>query len=275
MLGAIQSPFTSAIVAGATLALCGALAPTAAAQTFQLEYGGRAYGVVPLGRAEIEVSVDSDSYEITAGLASSGLVDLFERTRLTASAFGVMQAGTPAWETYALDHHYSGKHRRVFLNRTAEGVEAVISPTYRVWGDPPATAAQQAASRDPLSSLMALGAHVGANRRCDGVFPTFDGRFHYRLSLSGGRVARFREGGYDGPALRCTLRFEPVAGYERDEGGDGGTPARGEIWFALLDDSAFAPPLRVTAPLPLGGASISLLSWRRPEVVVGQPAAAP
>lgn len=258
-----------ALSACALSAISGA-AP-ARAETFQLSYEGRAYGLLPLGRASLEFSFDADQYTVTGTIASGGLIELFERTRLTAHAFGRMEAGHPVWENYSLNHAYSRKHRRVFMRHTGAAVETQITPTYRVWGDPPASAAQQRASRDPLSSMMAMAAHVGRTRACEGVYPTFDGRFHYHLVLSGGRQDTLRADGFDGPVLRCTLRFVPVAGYEPDrDGGESRIPV-GDMWFALLDDTNFAPPLRVAAPLPLGQVTISLASWRRPIVQVGRP----
>ena len=126
-------------------------------------------------------------------------------------------------------------------------VPAQIPPDYRLWGGPPANDAQRRRSRDPLSSLIAMAIDVGLNRRCTGAYPTFDGRFHYLLELSGGEVDQFEGGGYEGQVLKCRLSYVAVAGYECFDSGRRRIP-HGAVWFPLAEDSRFAPPVRISTP---------------------------
>jgi len=194
----------------------------ARADTYLLEFEGRAYGVLGLGRATVRIDYGDHLYTVSASLRSAGLLAFFERTTLNASAFGDVVEGMPSWRSYVLDHAYSAKRRQIRLTRHPDRVEAFIAPIYRLWGDPPASARQQLDSQDPLSSFVALGAAVGRSRTCSGAFPIFDGRFHYRLELSGGWVTRFDDGGFEGQVLRCELAYVPVAGFEADDGGGRG-----------------------------------------------------
>ena len=241
---------------------------SARADVYLLDFEGRAYGLLGLGRATVRIDYGDSGYTVSASLRSAGLLALFERTTLNASALGDLVEGMPAWRSYVLDHAYSAKRRQIRLTRHTDRVEAFIEPTYRVWGDPPASASQQLASRDPLSTFVALGAAVGQSRACAGSFPTFDGRFHYRLELSGGRVTRFDDGGFEGQVLRCDLAYVPVAGFEADDGGRDGRIPRGQIWFALVEGDRFAPPVRVSSPLPLGEVAIVLRQLRRGSVAL-------
>lgn len=257
----------------ALLVWCGVLAavwlvPVARADLYEMDYEGRAYGVLGLGRVTVSVNYRSDSYAISAALRSGGLFALFERTTLNASAFGALVDGMPQWRSYVLDHAYSAKRRQIRMTRTTDSVETWIEPNYRLWGDPPTTPAQQLASRDPLSSFLAMGVAVGTARQCAGTFPTFDGRFHYQLELSGGRVTRFDDGGFEGQVLRCRLRYIPVAGFERDDGGRAGRVPSGEMWFALIEGDTFAPPVRVSTGLPLGEVALVLRELRRTALVI-------
>jgi hypothetical protein len=251
-------------MAAAVAALISAFGAQAEADSYFLEYEGRAYGVFGLGRVAVTINLGAERYQANVRLRSAGLLALFERTTLNATSVGAVSAGLPQSISYVLDHAYSAKRRQIRMSWRTDGVNAVIEPTYRLWGDPPASAQQQATSRDPLSSFIALGASVGQSRRCAGAFPTFDGRFHYRLELSGGRVRRFDDGGFEGQVLRCDFAYVPVAGFERDDGGGEGRIPRGEMWFALIDDDpSFAPPVRVSSPLPLGEVAIVLRQFRR------------
>ena len=245
-----------------------AFATPAAADRFALEYDGAALGLVPLGRINVDATVTPRGYRITTRIRSSGLMNLFERTDLTATAAGRIDESGVSWRRYELDHRYSRKHRIISMRAGADGaVVAEITPNYRLWGEPPTSEAQQRISRDPLSTMMAMAVDVAMNRRCAGAYPTFDGRFHYLMELSGGRFDDYDGGGYAGEILKCDLAYIAVAGFEASDRGRQRIP-EGEVWFALAEQSHFAPPVRIETPLSAGGAVVRLTSWLRAEVEV-------
>lgn len=240
-----------------------ACAGPASADRFALRYEGYALGLLRIGDISIDVDVSEDTYAISTNLQSRGMLNWFERTNLQAQSAGLIENGIVRWQSYDLDHHYSRKHRQIALRAGEAGaIEARIEPNFSSWGNPPTTDEQRALSRDPLSSVVAMAIDVGQSRRCEGRYPTFDGRFHYVLELSGGDIDRFRGGGYEGEVLKCTLRYRAVAGFERRDAGRRRVP-RGQIWFALAPDSRFAPPVRINLPLSAGGASVRLSSFNR------------
>ncbi len=248
-------------------ALLGFAAP-AAADRFALHYDGVGLGFVPLGGIILDADVTEDSYEISAMLQSRGLLNLFERTNIEASASGRVEHGAVRWQRYQLDHRYSRKRRVVDMAPGEGGVLAAhIEPNYRTWGHPPANAEQIRIARDPLSSLVAMAIDVGQSRRCAGAYPTFDGRFYYLLELAGGDIDAFDDAGYKGEALKCALAYIAVAGFEAGDAGRRRIP-HGQIWFALMPDTSFAPPLRISTPLSAGGAVIRLSRFRRARVGV-------
>lgn len=257
------------------LAFC-ALASPAAADRFSLSYEGLGLRVAHLGTIQVDADVSEDSYQVSARLRSGGLLNLFERTNLTARAAGeISPSGAVLWRRYDLDHHYSEKHRTIALRMDETGaLSRAIEPNYRLWGDPPASQAQIRRSRDPLSTLIAMAIDVGRSRRCAGAYPTFDGRFHYLLELAGGRVTEFSGGGYEGDVLRCSLSYVAVSGFEARDAGRRRIP-HGQVWFALEPDSTFAPPVRITTPLAAGAATIRLTEYRRARVDVQITEAAP
>jgi hypothetical protein len=257
------------------LATLFATAAPAAADRFWLSYDGAGLGLVPLGGIEVDADVDEQRYTVTATLQSRGLLNLFERTHLVATSQGVIESGDVRWRQYDLDHRYSRKRR--VINMTvgdAGAINAAITPNYRLWGEPPASDEQRRRSRDPLSTMVAMAVDVGQSRRCSGVYPTFDGRFHYLMELSGGEIDQFDDAGYDGEVLKCALAYIAVAGYEPRDAGRRRIP-HGEAWFALMPDTDFAPPVRISTPLSAGGAVIRLASFRRARVDVQLTATAP
>ncbi|MBL8551837.1 MAG: DUF3108 domain-containing protein [Hyphomonadaceae bacterium] len=246
-------------------------APAAHAERYSLEFRGAVFGILPLGDVKLDIDADTSSYRVSAQLESSGLLDLFERTNLVAEANGGLDAAAGVnWFSYALDHHYSRKHRTIQMRNTPDGVAADIAPNYPVWGEPPASDDQKRQARDPLSSLMAMSAAVARTRTCANDYLTFDGRFLYRLELRGGEMRRFEEAGYDGEALRCRLRYVPVAGFEPRDGGRRNRIPEGEIWFALPPGATIAPPVRALSPLAVGRAGLTLTRFTQPRIEIAQ-----
>jgi hypothetical protein len=256
-----------------TLSLLLALAAPVHADRFSLTYDGLGLGLVPLGAVTLDADVSSDSYAVSATLRSRGLLNLFERTNIQASASGAIQNGGVYWRRYDLDHSYSHKRRIIGMQVDEAGVVvSQIEPNYRLWGEPPASAEQRRRSRDPLSTIIAMAIDVGQTRRCAGAYPTFDGRFHYLLELAGGEVDDYDRAGYEGDVLKCSLAYIAVSGFEARDAGRRRIP-HGEVWFALMPDTTFAPPVRISTPLSAGGATIRLASYRRARVEVEYTAA--
>jgi Protein of unknown function (DUF3108) len=244
------------------------LATPASADRFALTYNGYGLGFVPVGGVTVDADVSEDSYEISATLQSRGIFNLFERTNIQANSSGLIQDGFVRWQRYALDHHYSRKRRTINMQADAAGaISSQIEPIYRTWGDPAATEEQRRSSRDPLSNVVAMAIDVGRSRRCEGTYPTFDGRFHYLLQLTGGDIDTYEGGSYEGDVLKCSLAYIAVSGFNPRDAGRRRIP-EGQIWFALMPDSTFAPPVRISTPLSAGGATIRLASFRRASVDV-------
>ena len=243
-------------------------ATPASADRFALTYDGFGLGFVPVGGVTVDADIAEDSYDISATVQSRGILNLFERTNIQASASGLIQNGAVRWQRYDLDHHYSRKHRTISMQTDETGsVTSQIEPIYRTWGEPPATEEERRASRDPLSNVVAMAIDVGRSRTCEGTYPTFDGRFHYLLQLGGGDIDDFDGGGYEGEVLKCSLAYIAVSGFNPRDSGRRRIP-QGQVWFALMPDTTFAPPVRISTPLSAGGATIRLASFRRARVDV-------
>jgi hypothetical protein len=236
----------------------------ARAETYRLNYEVAVLGVVVLGSANYEVTSTPTRYAVRANVRTSGLARLFDQTEINVSTIGAVSQAGLTWSRYDISHAYAGKFRRTRMTREAGVVSTEIAPTYRDWGSPPATAAHQRASDDPLSGLFALGRQVGAARNCRGSVLVFDGRQHYRLAVSGGAQAAFNGGGYRGASITCQFRYEPIAGFDMTADERARIPT-GQATFALVEGSDFAPPLRLSVPTPLGAAVVDVRGFERSE----------
>lgn len=234
---------------------------SARAETYRLNYEAAVLGVVVLGAASYEVAATPTSYAARASVRTSGLARLFDQTELTATSMGAISGGAIGWARYDISHAYANKFRRIQMRRSAGAVRAESSPSYRDMGRPPASAAQQAGSYDPVTALFALGRQIGFARACSGSVLVFDGRQHYRLAVSARSQGQFNGGGYNGPALNCLFRYEPIAGF--GPGLDRSHIPVADAWFAMPSASGFAAPLRLTVPTPLGAAQLDLRGYER------------
>jgi hypothetical protein len=239
-----------------------AAAPQARAERIVLDYAGAAWGLIGVGGAHLDVQFDDNDYAAAVRIRTGGIAALFLHTQIDASSAGAVDRGRVEWRRYNLDHMYDGVHRFISMRPTATSVSADINPTYPEWGTPPTTDQQKTQARDPVSSLIAMAADVGATHTCQGDYMTFDGRWLYRLEVRDGESQYLDRGPYRGWAMRCRVRYFPVAGFAPDDQGYRDPPPPGHVWFALLDGKRFAPPVRATMPLPLGTAQLNLRSWR-------------
>lgn len=243
------------------LAVSFSLVSTAHAETYRLNYEAAVLGVVVLGEASYEVTSTPTRYAVRANIRTSGAARIFDQTEITATAAGEVSGGAINWARYDISHAYSGKFRRTQLVRGASGVTATINPAYRDLGAPAASDAQRRGSYDPLTGVFALGRQVGVNRACRGSVLVFDGRSHYRLAVAPRAETTFNGGGYNGPALHCDFRYEPISGFSSNFN-RANVPAA-QAWFALPTQPGFAAPLRITVPTPVGAAQLDIRSYQR------------
>ena len=245
----------------ATVVMCCFFGAPAHAETYRMSYQAVVLGVVELGTAEYEVADTPTSYNVRATLRTSGLARLFDQTDITASANGLHVGDALSWSRYNLNHSYNQKRRQIQLQRSSREVSGAITPRYSDLGVPPATAEQQSGSFDPLSGVFALGRRVGLAHACEGSVLVFDGRQHYRLSVSHRANGTYNGGGYEGPAISCHLHYTPISGFSRDFDRSGVPVA--QIWFAMPAQPGFAAPLQLIVPTPLGEGQLNLASYQR------------
>jgi hypothetical protein len=78
------------------------------------------------------------------------------------------------------------------------------------------------------------------------------------MTLSPRSTGTYKGGGYEGKAIVCHLKYEPVAGFKPMTAEDRQNIPVGEIWFAEPGASGFAAPVRIEIPTPLGPARLDI-----------------
>ena len=234
----------------------------ARAETYRLQYEAAVLGVVVLGTASYEVTANATRYGVRGRLQTSGAARIFDQTTVDATTSGAVSGANLTWSRYDLTHAYGHKARRVQLTHAGAAVTPTVTPRYGNMGTPPATAAQQNASVDPLTAIFQLGRQIGTARACTGSVLVFDGRGHYRLSVTPKAQGTFTGGGYNGPSVTCNFRYEPLAGFTLSAQERSRIP-QAEAIFALPATPGFAAPLRLSVPTPVGQAQLDLRGYQQ------------
>ncbi|MFT3729142.1 MAG: DUF3108 domain-containing protein [Terricaulis sp.] len=241
---------------GAVIVALSLMTAPASAEVYRLTYQAQVLGVVVLGTANYEVAVSGQRYALRGGVRTSGMARMFDQTQITATTTGTLAGPSILWSRFDLSHAYANKFRRVQMTHAGSQVATQIAPVFRDQGHPPASAAQRANSFDPLTAIFALGRQVAAARACNGSALVFDGRGHYRLSVTPIAQVNYNSGGYNGPALQCQFHYQPIAGFPK---APQHVPAA-QAWFAL--QPGFAAPLRIQVPTPVGIGVVQLASYQ-------------
>jgi len=235
-------------------------APLAHAESFRAEYRAEILGVVLMGRASFQGAAANGRYSSTATLRTAGFAAIFDQTNITASSSGVYGPNWVSWSGYNLSHAYAQKFRRISLRRSGRDVRATITPRYGDMGNPPVTDDIRQGSYDPVSALFVLGRLVGQARACTGNVRVFDGRGLYRLTLTPRATGSYRGGGYNGPAVRCTMRYTPIAGFNMSAAERARIPVA-SAWYVQPAQPGFAMPLEISVPTPVGTARVQVSSY--------------
>ena len=192
------------------------------------------------------------SYDVTVSLDGRGIMDWWFAWTMKAFSQGRLAGDGVVPVRAGADSSWKGKHRRTRLFYPPDGPPAVeLDPLPDEDDGEEVRPALRKGARDLAGALFALLSRVGAEKRCGGREPVFDGRRRYDLVLTHRGEERLEAGPnspYAGPALRCTVEIERIAGYPRKPRRPGWRDAnRASIWLA----PAFAglPPVPVRLEL--------------------------
>ncbi len=215
--------------------------------------------------ADILVSGEfaEDTYQASARFTAAGLAALFTDADIEAGVSGYRDGPQLNPWRYSHFNHASSKNRTVGID-FPEGVATPnISPPFGNMGEPPATDAERAGARDPLTTLLSvgLGSVATETSQCDGTLPVFDGRARYNLRFEDGGSKRVRTRAWSGEALICHAYYEPISGYEADE-----FPSEDVIsepislWLAPVNGGEMYVPVKIRTNAGFGGATITARS---------------
>lgn len=236
----------------------------------------------------LEVRLQDQSYDARIGAQLAGVPGWFVEWGAQVQSGGAIEGGQLDPELYVLDRVRRGESQKTTLDFGREGeVDVVFDPVRNdSTGLVPTALLEE--SMDPLSGLLSIINTVTEGGECDATVPIFDGRRRYDLVFSDrgmDEVRPSRLSVFAGPARRCRMQLEPVAGafrYEDDDDDDGGgfwstdpesAPRRRlDIWLAEPISGGPFLPVRMVGRSSIGAVVIHLRSANiSTETTVAEP----
>jgi hypothetical protein len=254
---------------------CAALALFAAygarAETLRAHYSLSLLGF-SIGNASASGIIEPRSYRIDIAMHTTGLANMINGTRGSATASGALQREGPAPAAYANTMANSAETRTVRMALASNAVRSVeVTPPpwdadYRI----PVAESAKRNILDPVSALIMSvpdGQPLIGPSACNRTIPVFDGvtRFDVHLSYLDTRSVRTR--GYTGPVTVCAARYTPISGHRPDSTSTRYMAENGDmdVWLAPL------PNVRAVVPYHIDiRTSAGMLTIDAAEFQIGQ-----
>jgi hypothetical protein len=245
--------------------LMAAWAPPARAQgKFQAQYVVSLAGVT-IGTGSWMAEVGEDTYTTEANGRVAGILRVFGDAKGSAAARGIIKDGRLMPTSYAghLISEEGDEGVRMSLN---VGVVTELTAEPPSPPDPdsvPVTDADRRGVIDPISAglipVIGTGDVISA-AACERTLPVFDGRQRFDIALAFKRMDKVSpEKGYRGPAVVCTVRYEPRAGYRPNRVAVKFLIATHdvEMWLVPIPGTRLLVPARISIPTLAGTAVVA------------------
>lgn len=188
------------------------------------------FGVYALGAKSLDIGMtlrrDSDSLQIDTAMRTAGMVDFATRFIMNGQALARISDDRyqPVQYVTDSDGRWSKRITRMSWGNDGLPVTEVFPPNDEDDREEVPDALKLNAL-DPNTAMIARllrnGAQNGASAGeppCDGMDAIYDGRRRYNMHFSAlgpDSVPPHNRSAYSGPAFKCQMKLEPVAGYTR------------------------------------------------------------
>ncbi len=212
-----------------------------------------------LGNVGLKTSFTGNSYSAVSRLKTAGVVNSFYEAIIDASSTGVVANTGLLPKKYNSNTNNEKQNQKVDLTYTTAGIELFAEPEYNV-ARFPVTEDQKRGTLDPLSGIVysLSGVSHSTSKPCGDTVRVFDGRRRYDIELKfEGQDKVKSDGGYSGPAIKCTVIYKQLAGFKPNLN-KGKTVPSITAWFATIESSSGGPvkkfiiPVKIMTETPYG-----------------------
>ena len=237
-----------------------AAAPAQAGPTSTVQLVWQVYlGGFNLGNVGIKTSFTGNSYSAVSRLKTAGVVNSFYEAIIDANSVGTVAPGSVLPKKYMSNTVNEKQSQKVDLTYTASGIQLEAEPAYNT-ARFPVSEDQKRGTLDPLSGLVysLSGVSQSAGKPCGDTVKVFGGRRRYDIELKpAGTDSVKTDGGYSGPAQKCTIVYKQLAGFKPNLNKGKSIPVI-TVWFAKMDSTSGGPvksfvvPVKIMTETPYG-----------------------
>ena len=205
-----------------------------------------------LGNVGLKTSFNSSGYSAVSKLKTAGVVNSFYEAIIDASSVGSVAGSTLLPRKYNSNTVNEKQSQKVDLTYTASGIELFAEPAYNV-NRFPVTEEQKRGTLDPLSGIVFArsGVSVSPTKQCGDTVRVFDGRRRYDIELKyEGQDKVKSDGGYSGPAVKCTVVYKQIAGFKPNLNKGKALPTI-TAWFATFESTSGGPVKQFVVPVKI------------------------
>jgi hypothetical protein len=209
-------------------------------------------GGINLGNIGIKSSFTGNSYAAVSRLKTAGVVNSFYEAVIDAESVGLVAGSGLQPQKYNSNTNNEKQNQKVDLTYTAGGIQLFSDPPYNTERFP-VTEEQKRGTLDPLSGLVysLSGVSHSSAKPCGDTVRVFDGRRRYDIELTfQGQDKVKTDGGYSGPAIKCTVVYKQIAGFKPNLNKGKPLPVI-TAWFASLESTSGGPVKRFVVPVKI------------------------
>jgi len=205
-----------------------------------------------LGNIGIKTSFSGSSYSAVSRLKTAGVVNSFYEAVIDATSVGLVGDHALQPQKYDSNTNNEKQNQKVGLTYTAAGIQLSSDPPYNTKRFP-VTDEQKRGTLDPLSGLVysLSGVSHTDQKPCGETVRVFDGRRRYDIELTyKGKDKVKTDGGYVGPAVKCTVVYKQIAGFKPNLNKGKPLPVI-TAWFAAMESETGGPVKRFMVPVKI------------------------
>lgn len=249
--------FSAAAALMTPLAILPAAPALAASGTFATEYS-IAFAGVPVARSSFRTELADGALTLKGTLSSAGLASVFASTKATSTVRGRVTDKGIVTTSYAMNFSSGKRSRQTEMTFKGGSVVdvAITPPRGPRPGVVPVEDTHKRNVVDPF--LAAMIAADDPSKVCNRTLRVFDGITRMDLVLRPAGTEQVSTGGYKGAAIKCSVRYVPVAGHRPEAkmvkfmaGGE-----RASISFAAVPGSNIYAPVKALIRTEAGTVSI-------------------
>jgi hypothetical protein len=230
------------------------------------------YAIYVGGFRTIDINLNTilsrDRYDIKLDLKGDRLLDWLFKWTMRASSAGQIKQGMIMPRQAGHNSVWRGKKRSVRLVFPGTGFPtATVMPVPKQGDRKLVPPEKRLATRDLAGAILSYLMASGVKNSCARSEPVFDGRRRYNLVFENEAKVSLRKNSYSpysGPALRCTLKLEKLAGFRtKSSRSRWVSEGSARVWIAQPFDGALPILVRLEMDTGFGGLVAHLVAARQ------------